>query len=51
MSVAIEEIERLKSIKVSKNCDHCKVGHYEYFSKSFNIVRCINCAEKPFKNY
>ena len=51
MCIDIKEIERIKRLKIGKKCDHCKVGYYQYFSKKQNLVRCINCAEKPFKNY
>lgn len=48
MSIDVKEIERLKSLKINKKCNSCKVGYYIYFNKKKNEVRCINCAKKPF---
>ena len=49
--IELKEIERIKSLQVGKKCNTYKVGEYAYFNKTQNEVRCLNCAEKPFKNY
>ena len=51
MSIELKEIERIKALQVGKKCNSCKVGYYTFFNKKQNEVRCINCSEKPFKNY
>ena len=51
MCVDLKEIERIKSLQVGKKCHSCRVGEYAFFNRKHNEVRCLNCGEKPFKNY
>jgi len=43
MSVDIKELERIRNLKESRKCEHCKVGVYI----RFKFIICANCGKEP----